>query len=148
MFTCVCGRVRVRVVLFVWLVGGLFILVCSFVRPFVCALVHFCLITVHDYLVYVHFLVLPEANLESRDGCSTTHTRRLQRRRTHDNAVCAGSSAGRSRDAATCSINSVLAAFLRNLAVTFRGPTDHINIRILHSSGKAQYKGHSRNHGL
>ena len=34
------------------------------------------------------------------------------------------------------------------LEAVFRGPTDHINIGILHSGSKARDKGHSRNHGL
>ena len=38
--------------------------------------------------------------------------------------------------------------FLVHGTYSHRGPEDHMNKRILHSSPKAQYKGDSRNHGL
>ena len=34
------------------------------------------------------------------------------------------------------------------ISIIFRGPKDHIDTRISHSSSKAQYKGNTRNHGV
>ena len=45
-------------------------------------------------------------------------------------------------------VSNLRAHWRLGIYVSLWGPTDHINMRILHAGGKAYYQGDSRNHGF